>query len=89
MLNPLVDKGFYKENLKVIHFKILDSLLQGNIFMYVLQEKQLQYQTKLYADDINSISSETNINFLQMKCNNELNHLALWYRANKLSVHDF
>ena len=35
----------------------------------------------LYADDINSFSADININSLQMKCNDELNHLAMWYRA--------
>ena len=85
-IGPSLSENTCTLNLGVLQGSILGVLL-FLIFINDIFNASPSLFSTLYADDINSFSADNNINALQMKCNDELNHLAMWYRSNKLSVH--
>ena len=69
-------------------------VLQGSILgviLFLVYMNDIHRSTDMfsvmYADDISGLISGKNIEELEIRSNLEIKKLALWYRANKMSVH--
>ena len=70
-------------------------VLQGSIFgvvLFLVYINDLGFCLEvlfsvIFADDMTSLSSDSDFNNLVLKVNSELRKLSTWYRANKLAVH--